>query len=109
VIANLRQGEERTFVRVYDPETDNWTFGADAPTNRYNFGVAVVNDTLYAIGGHTYNFPGNYAPLAVNEQYTPVGYIPEFPSWIPILIFIVILTNTIVIFRKKLKTPTQTR
>jgi len=108
--ANFRQGEEQNFVRVYDTETDSWTFGADVTTRRYNFGVAVVNDMLYAIGGHTYNFPlGNYAPLAVNEQYTPIGYIPEFPSWTPILIFMVILATTVVIFRKKLKIPTQTR
>jgi len=50
VIANLRPGEERTFVRVYDPETDSWSFGADVPTKRYNFGVAVINDTFYVIG-----------------------------------------------------------
>jgi N-acetylneuraminic acid mutarotase len=107
--ANFRQGEEQNFVRVYDPENDNWTFGADIHIRRYNFGVAVVNDTLYAIGGHTYNFPGNYAPSAANEQYTPIGYIPEFPSWTPILILMAILTTTAVIFRKNLKTPTQTR
>jgi len=77
----LKQGEERTFVRVYDPQTDNWTFGVDVPTKRYNFGVAVINDTIYAIGGHTCDFIGLFAPSAANEQYTPIGYIPEFPSW----------------------------
>jgi N-acetylneuraminic acid mutarotase len=82
-IANLRQGEEPTFVRVYDPYTDSWTFGADPPTSRYNFGVAVLNDTLYAIGGHTYTWPGYYAPVAVNEQYTPVGYGTPDPSYVP--------------------------
>jgi len=108
--ANFRQGEEQNFVRVYDPETDSWSLGADVPTRRYNVGVVVVNDLVYAIGGHTYHYiPGNYTPLAVNEQYTPIGYIPEFPSWTPILIFVVILTITIVVFRKNLKKPTQTR
>jgi hypothetical protein len=108
--ANFRQGEEQNFVRVYDPETDSWTFGADAPTRRYNFGVAVINDTLYAIGGHTYSFiPGNYEPLAVNEQYTPIGYIPEFPTWTSIPLLMVILTTTAAILRKKFKTSTQTR
>jgi hypothetical protein len=58
---------------VYDPSNDSWSLGAGAPTNRYNFGVAVVNDTLYAIGGHTYDWI-NYAAVAVNEQYTPFGY-----------------------------------
>jgi N-acetylneuraminic acid mutarotase len=61
-------------VGVYDPANDSWSLGADAPTSRYNFGVAVVNDTLYVIGGHTYSLPGDYAPIAVNEQYTPIGY-----------------------------------
>jgi N-acetylneuraminic acid mutarotase len=70
------RSEEPTFVRVYDPVTGSWAFGADAPTSRYNFGVAVVNDILYAIGGHTHSqYPlGIYAPVATNEQYTPFGY-----------------------------------
>jgi hypothetical protein len=61
---------------VYAPESDSWTFGADFPTNRFNFGVAVVNDLLYAIGGHTYDVGRNgyVETVAVNEQYTPMGY-----------------------------------
>ena len=84
------------------PENDNWTFGADIHIRRYNFGVAVVNDTLYAIGGHTYNFPGNYAPSAANEQYTPIGYIPEFPSWTPLLILLIGVLVVTVIYKQKL-------
>jgi hypothetical protein len=61
-------------VGVYDPENDTWTIGADIPTRRYNFGVAVVNDVFYAIGGHKYNYPGSFAAVDVNEQYTPFGY-----------------------------------
>jgi N-acetylneuraminic acid mutarotase len=61
--------------QVYDPKTDSWTTAADLPTDRYNFGVAAINDTLYVIGGHTYSVPlGNFAPSAVNEQYMPIGY-----------------------------------
>jgi hypothetical protein len=100
--ANLRQGEEQTFVRCYDPETDSWSLGADVPTRRYNFGVAAVNDTLYAIGGHTYNFPGNFAPSAANEQYTPIGYIPEFPSWAPLLIMLLAVVAVALIYRRSL-------
>jgi N-acetylneuraminic acid mutarotase len=96
----LRQGETLTFVRVYDPENDSWSFGADAPTNRYNFGVAVLNDTFYVIGGHNHNWiPGDFAPSAANEQYTPIGYIPEFPPWIIIPLFLV---ATFVIVLKKM-------
>jgi len=60
-----------------------WTFGADIPTHRYDFGVAVVNDMLYAIGGYTSYYPDllysvpygpSNTPHATNEQYTPFGY-----------------------------------
>lgn len=37
-------------TQVYNPANDSWTVGASAPTNRINLGIAVVNDTLYAIG-----------------------------------------------------------
>ncbi len=67
-------GEPPCLNRVYDPEKDSWTAGADVPTNRLNFGVAVVDDKLYAIGGYVYNVLGFIAPSAVNEQYTPFGY-----------------------------------
>jgi hypothetical protein len=79
--SNLRQGEEQTYVRVYDPNRDSWTFGADIITRRYNFGVAIVNDMMYVIGGHTYFWlEGTYTPVAVNEQYTPIGYGTPDPS-----------------------------
>jgi hypothetical protein len=71
-------------VGVYDPESDSWASFAEAPTRRYNFGVVIVNDMLYAIGGNSYNnnFPlGDYAPVAVNEQYTPIGYGTPDPSY----------------------------
>jgi N-acetylneuraminic acid mutarotase len=74
--------------RIYDPKSDRWTFGADAPTNRLNFGVAVVNDTLYTIGGIIRNHPYELSdaiftatPSAVNEQYTPLGYGSPDPSY----------------------------
>jgi hypothetical protein len=70
-------------VGVYDPENDTWAVGADIPTNRFNFGVAVVKDMLYAIGGHTSGDPwiGDFAAVNVNEQYTPFGYgtVPHVP------------------------------
>ncbi|MBM4400374.1 MAG: hypothetical protein FJ045_00305, partial [Crenarchaeota archaeon] len=73
---------------VYDPEKDRWTFGASIPTERHGFGVAVLNDMLYAIGGQTetYTEPLNwYSSLltlyATNEQYTPFGYGTPDPSY----------------------------
>ena len=102
----LRQGETLTFVRVYDPENDSWSFGANTPTNRYNFGVAVLNDTFYVIGGHNHKWiPGDFAPTPANEQYTPIGYIPEFPSW-AVLPSLFVATVVIIICRRQLaKTP----
>ena len=61
-------------TQVYDPERDNWIAGAPLNTNRVNVGVAVVNDMLYAIGGHTHGDFGYVIPSALNEQYTPIGY-----------------------------------
>ena len=56
--------------QVYDPEGDVWTTGARMPSPHANYGVAVVNDMLYAIGGRIALMP----LTAENEQYTPIGY-----------------------------------
>jgi N-acetylneuraminic acid mutarotase len=70
--------------RAYAPKIDSWSAYADMPEIRYNFGIAVVNDTLYVIGGHTYNsFGGSYAPVAWNEQYVPLRYGTPDPSYVP--------------------------
>ncbi|GAI53616.1 unnamed protein product, partial [marine sediment metagenome] len=100
--------EATNINQVYDPQTDAWSTGTSMPTARQGLGVAVVNDLIYALGG---SFPANgfatttsgdlnkpYTTLVnakvtlvnfmpqehcgVNEQYIPVDYIPEFPSWI---------------------------
>jgi len=67
-------------TQVYDPGNDSWTFGADLPTRREGFGVAVVDDTLYVIGGFKLTYAELYSidvvvtRYAANEQYTPFGY-----------------------------------
>jgi N-acetylneuraminic acid mutarotase len=70
--------------QVYDPEIDSWTFGVDMPTPRQYFGVAVVNDLLYVIGGFTETFDmfwnSNLTLYATNEQYTPIGYVTVPPK-----------------------------
>jgi N-acetylneuraminic acid mutarotase len=56
--------------QVYDPTTDQWTIGSEMPTARFNLAIAVVNDTLYALGGVS-NTSHSAIPYANNEQYTP--------------------------------------
>ena len=72
---------------IYNPQTDTWTTGANMPTARASPTCAVLNDTIYVMGGWT----SLHYKTSVNEQYTPIGYIPEFSSWI-ILPFFVLAT-----------------
>lgn len=51
-------------VDVYDPATDTWTRMPDMPTPRDHFGVGVVGDTLYAVGGRALRFD---QPVAATE------------------------------------------
>jgi N-acetylneuraminic acid mutarotase len=91
-------------TQVYHPENDMWSFGADMPTPLFGLGVAVVNDQLYIIGGCPGYLQGSTAAV---EQYTPLGYIPEFPSWI-ILPLLITATLMIMVCKQKLhKTPNQ--
>ena len=77
-------------TQVYDPVSDSWTDGADMITKRHDFGVAVVNDMLYVLGGYTAAYSNNsdYWMLgpeitlyATNEQYTPFGYGTPDPTY----------------------------
>jgi N-acetylneuraminic acid mutarotase len=91
--------------QVYDPASDSWTNATPIPrTNRMeNFDdvvVAVVNDQLYAIGGIYEGEDGSR--YSVNDQYTPIGYIPEFPTWAPILFMLCIVAVVVVIYKRKL-------
>lgn len=87
---------------IYNPNTDTWSNGVQMQTSRFNLGVAVVNDLLYTIGGHTYSFiPGNYEPLDVNQQYITIGYVPEFPA--QAILPLLLTTIAVIIFcRQKL-------
>ena len=97
-------------TQSYDPKTNNWKACASMPTGRFDAGVAVVNDMLYVIGGFTTEYRTDIFTLnpsitysAVNEQYIPIGYIPEFPSWIPLLIMVVVVAVIVVIYKRKLQ------
>lgn len=55
------------------------------PTHRMDFGVTVVNDILYVIGGYYISEPvsGRVMPTSANEEYIPIGYGTPDPSYIP--------------------------
>jgi N-acetylneuraminic acid mutarotase len=89
----------KNFTQIYDPETDSWTYGASMPTERGWLEVVVVEDIIYAIAGRGC---GICPVLKVNEQYTPIGYIPEFPSWI-ILPLLLIATIVVITYRNRLR------
>lgn len=106
VIGGKRDLDAVNLNQIYDPETDTWNTGTAMPTARYGLGVTVVNDVLYAIGGVT----GWIAPVtATNDQYTPIGYIPEFPSWTPILLILIGLAVAVAIYKRKLPKNRQRR
>ena len=75
--------------QVYDPKSDNWVAGADIPTKRRYFGVAVVDDMIYVIGGFSSTPPRldsvyktyTIAYYATVEQYVPFGYGSPDPSY----------------------------
>ena len=60
--------------QVYDPQADTWETASTLPANRSNFGIAVVNDMLFVVGGHRRSSGYGVQPVAVNERYTPLGY-----------------------------------
>ena len=78
--------ETVNFTQVYDPETDDWSMGATMSKSRTGFGVAVVDDVLYAIGGNGVIGSGSLIygisgpPYGTNEQYTPFGYELVLPA-----------------------------
>jgi hypothetical protein len=73
VVGGTRAGDPSdatNLTQVYFPDTNSWSAATSMPINRASLGVAVVNDTLYAIGGAGNEF---FSPmLNDNEQYTPV-------------------------------------
>jgi energy-converting hydrogenase Eha subunit A len=79
--------------QVYDPETDTWTNATAMPTPRKSMGLTVVYDEIYAIGG---KHSGTL--ILANEKYTPSGYIPEFPSWVILPLFV---TTTLIVILYK--------
>ncbi len=94
-------GHPDFFGQSFDPITGNWTTCSAMPTGRFNAGVAVLNDAIYVIGGYVPLIGNNKALSAVNEQYIPVDYVPEFSSWILLPLFLSV-TLVVVVLKKRL-------
>ena len=60
-------------VEAYDPKTDTWAKRAKMPTRRDYFGVGVVSNRIYLIGGRGWPQVGNLGGsfLPVTEEYNP--------------------------------------
>ena len=59
-------------VEVYNPATDTWVKRAKIQRKRDGFGVGVVNNHIYAIGGRGWPQVGSGGPfLKVIEEYNP--------------------------------------
>ena len=78
VLGGMDQYHISDLTQVYNPETNVWSFGKIMPTARYGLGVAVVNDEFYAIGG-SISVNDTYTAVAVDERYTPLGFLPPYP------------------------------
>lgn len=55
-------------TQIYNPEKDVWVTGAEMPTPHASFGVANVNDELFAIGGVLADLK---PPSNATEKYVP--------------------------------------
>ncbi|MCL2135780.1 MAG: hypothetical protein FWH37_09615 [Candidatus Bathyarchaeota archaeon] len=65
---------------VYVPTTDTWTNAQAMPSHRLSFGMAVVDDVFYVIGGTLLGTDDKREIVAMNEQYVPIGYSDVLPS-----------------------------
>jgi len=70
--------------QIYNPNSNTWSTATAMPQLRMDFGVAVLNDILYAIGGYYLNdvTRSMVTPNNVNEQYMPVGYGMPDPLYV---------------------------
>jgi N-acetylneuraminic acid mutarotase len=58
-------------VECYNPSTNSWSSKTNMPTPRTGMASGVVNNKIYVIGGHLYNYDAT--DLDVNEEYDPIN------------------------------------
>ena len=73
-------GNRTNMVQVFNPENNIWSVGVSMLTARDGLAAAVVNNTVYAIGGVGGNFLLSGEGYAENEAYTPIVDQPPFSS-----------------------------
>ncbi|MCL1965887.1 MAG: hypothetical protein FWF66_04345 [Candidatus Bathyarchaeota archaeon] len=69
------------YIAVYDPFSGTLEQGKNDPIPRANSGITVLDDILYVIGGELLGTDGQRETSAVNEQYIPIGYEPEYEPY----------------------------
>jgi N-acetylneuraminic acid mutarotase len=80
-LGTLGTGGNRTnLVQVYNPANSTWSAGVSILTARDGLAVAVVNNTIYAMGGAGGNILSSGEGYAENEAYTPNYTQPNSPS-----------------------------
>jgi len=96
---------QMSITAVYNPVKDKWSTAEPMPVSRSQFGVAVVDDILYIIGGNTYD--NRIVYLSANEQYVPIDYDNFYLLVIAFILIIgVVSSGLFFYFRKKKKTIT---
>ena len=110
-------GNACNLTQIYDPRRDVWTYGNQMLTPHAFFGVVVIGNELYSIGGSVKNFQ---PPSNVNEKYTTDEKIipgtsaltspnptptPSVPELLPIVIvpMLAVISLIAVIFFLKIK------
>ena len=80
-------------ILAFNPVTNEYVECANQPSNRQRFGIAVIDDLIYTIGGYNDYYPGpddnlhSVTESATNERYVPFGYGVSDPSYLPPEVF----------------------
>ncbi len=93
--------------QVYFPETDSWFMAAQMPVDRAGLAVAVVNDTIFVMGGGHNIFTMDSTTVM---QYTPLAnpivekeQFPIIPVVIAFIVVIAVVAICILVYSKKRK------
>ena len=76
-------------ILAFNPVTNDYVECANQPSNRQRFGIAVIDDLIYTIGGYSDYYPGpddnlhSITESAANERYVPFGYGISDTSYLP--------------------------